>query len=88
MDCIYVLRSLRDNNRYIGSTNDLTKRLSQHNNGLVQSTKNRLPLVLEYCQEFESLIEARMMESKYKRSRGTYELAVKNGLLKKQRGVA
>ncbi|MBI4303503.1 MAG: GIY-YIG nuclease family protein [Chloroflexi bacterium] len=44
---VYVLRSSRDNNLYIGSTNDIRRRLSEHNSGKVDSTKNRMPFSLE-----------------------------------------
>ncbi len=38
---VYVLRSLTDNNLYVGSTNDISRRLSEHNSGKADSTKNR-----------------------------------------------
>ncbi|HTK03646.1 MAG TPA: GIY-YIG nuclease family protein [Alphaproteobacteria bacterium] len=82
MICVYVLISTKDGKRYIGSTNDLDRRFKEHNNGLVFSTKNRRPLVLKYYQEFESLIEARVFESKYKKSRGMFDRAIKNQILK------
>ena len=44
---VYILRSLRDENLYIGSTNDLQRRLIEHNSGNVDSTKHRTPFTLE-----------------------------------------
>ena len=44
---VYVLRSSRDNNLYVGSTNDISRRLSEYNSGKVDSTKNRTPFSLE-----------------------------------------
>jgi putative endonuclease len=44
---VYVLRSSIDNNLYVGSTNDIKRRLDEHNSGKVDSTKARLPLSLE-----------------------------------------
>jgi putative endonuclease len=44
---VYVLRSSRDNNLYVGSTNDISRRLNEHNSGKVDSTKNRKPFSLE-----------------------------------------
>jgi putative endonuclease len=44
---VYILRSLRDENLYIGSTNDLQHRLIEHNSGNVDSTKHRTPFTLE-----------------------------------------
>ena len=47
---IYILQSLQDNNFYTGYTKDLKNRLQQHNEGQVQSTKNRRPLRLIYYE--------------------------------------
>jgi putative endonuclease len=38
-----VLRSLKDNRFCVGLTTDLLVRVQQHNNGLVASTKTRIP---------------------------------------------
>ncbi|MEK7565557.1 MAG: GIY-YIG nuclease family protein [Patescibacteria group bacterium] len=46
----YVLKSLEDNNLYIGWTDDLKNRFGLHNDGQVLSTKSRLPLVLVYYE--------------------------------------
>jgi len=46
----YVLKSLKDNEIYIGYTNNLRERLGNHNLGLVASTKNRRPLELIYFE--------------------------------------
>lgn len=46
----YVLRSGKDGNLYIGYTNNLKLRFEQHKKGLVDSTKNRRPLKLIYCE--------------------------------------
>lgn len=46
----YVLKSSIDNKYYVGSTADLRKRLSEHNAGKVDSTRNRLPLNLIYYE--------------------------------------
>jgi len=36
-----------DKNLYVGSTNDIARRLTEHNSGKVDSTKNRTPFNLE-----------------------------------------
>ncbi|MFA6585821.1 MAG: GIY-YIG nuclease family protein [Candidatus Paceibacterota bacterium] len=46
----YVLKSLKDNNLYIGYSEDLKKRLFQHNKGLVGVTKPRRPFKLVYYE--------------------------------------
>lgn len=46
----YVLRSQKDHQLYIGSTQDLIKRVRQHNQGQVESTKHRRPMELVYYE--------------------------------------
>ena len=47
---VYVLRSEKDSNFYVGYTNDLKQRLEAHNKGKVSSTQNRLPLTFVYWE--------------------------------------
>ena len=47
---VYVLESLKDGERYIGYTNNLRKRLEEHNKGKNFSTKFRLPFRLIYFE--------------------------------------
>ncbi|MFH0852085.1 MAG: GIY-YIG nuclease family protein, partial [bacterium] len=56
----------------IGSTNDLKRRFSQHNNGDEQSTKYRAPFVLAYYEAYASEKDARIRESGLKRFSGAY----------------
>jgi len=44
---VYILRSIIDKNLYIGSTNNILRRLAEHNSGKVDSTKSRVPFNLE-----------------------------------------
>ena len=46
----YVLQSKKDLNFYAGYTNNLIKRIEEHNDGKVPSTKNRIPLKLVYWE--------------------------------------
>jgi putative endonuclease len=46
----YVLKSERDNKFYTGFTDDLEKRIEEHNKGAVASTANRRPLKLIYYE--------------------------------------
>jgi len=46
----YVLKSEKDGKLYVGFAEDLKKRLVEHNNGLVKSTKPRRPLKLIYYE--------------------------------------
>lgn len=82
MGYVYLLQSIKDTNHYIGSTPDLELRVKMHNQGKVQSTKYRRPLILIGYRETETLGEARILEHKYKKSHGALERDVKNGLFK------
>lgn len=46
----YVLQSQKDGKLYIGWTDDLEERLSNHNDGEVDSTRERKPLKLVYYE--------------------------------------
>lgn len=47
---VYVLQSEKDNQFYTGYTHNVNQRVTQHNAGKVQSTKNRTPLKLIYWE--------------------------------------
>lgn len=73
---LYILKSKKDSNLYIGSTNDLKKRLSMHNDGKVFSTKLRRPFELIYYEAYRAESDARKRESNLKlRSRAYAQLA-------------
>lgn len=63
---VYIIKSKKDNNLYLGSTNDLKRRLKEHNNGLVSSTKLRGPFEVIYCEVYKSERDARKRESSLK----------------------
>jgi len=46
----YVLQSIEDGDFYRGFTENLKLRFEQHNNGLVESTKDRRPFKLVYYE--------------------------------------
>jgi len=46
----YVLKSLRDNELYIGWADDLKERVDNHNKGQVNATKPGLPMKLIYYE--------------------------------------
>ena len=72
---LYVLKSKKDGNLYIGSTNDLRRRFKEHNDGKVFSTKFRKPLELIYYEAYKSEKDARKRESNLKlRSRAFTQL--------------
>ncbi len=67
---VYVLKSLKDGKNYIGCTNDVGKRLSDHRCGRVDATKNRRPLELIYKEVFENKELARSREDFFKTGKG------------------
>jgi putative endonuclease len=72
---VYVLKSKKDAQLYIGSTNDLKKRLKFHNEGRVFATKTRIPFELVYYEAYKSEHDARNRESNLKlRSRAFTQL--------------
>ena len=62
MEYVYVLISKKDKEFYTGLSNNVLKRFSQHNNGLVRSTKARRPFVLFHTEEFLTREEAAKRE--------------------------
>ena len=58
----YVLLSKKDGNIYIGITNNLKRRLKQHNAGENFSTKYRIPLTFIHKEKCKNRIEARARE--------------------------
>jgi putative endonuclease len=46
----YVLKSIKDEKLYVGFSEDLKRRISEHNQGLVLATKARRPLILVYYE--------------------------------------
>jgi len=72
---VYILKSKKDHNLYIGSTNNLEHRISEHDSGLVFSTKLRKPFILVYYEAYASEKDARKREKNLKlRSRALAQL--------------
>ena len=68
----YVLQSLNDKNLYFGYTNDLRRRVKEHNAGKVISTKNRQFLKLVYYEAYRSEKDAREREKQIKKRAKAY----------------
>jgi putative endonuclease len=67
----YILYSEKLDKHYVGSTNDLLRRLADHNRGKTAYARLGMPWVLRYHEQFNSKSEAvrREMEIKGKKSR-------------------
>ncbi|HCP08780.1 MAG TPA: hypothetical protein DIT25_03225 [Candidatus Moranbacteria bacterium] len=71
---VYLLFSLKDHKTYLGSTDNLDRRMGEHNAGKTFSTKNRRPLKLVYKEIFDTILEARNRERYLKSRKGRKEL--------------
>ncbi len=67
---VYVLQSKKDNKFYIGLTNNLKRRIRQHSNGEVVSTKGRRPLKLIFYEAYIEEKDAVRREDYFKTSKG------------------
>jgi putative endonuclease len=63
----YVLQSHKDNDLYFGYTKALKRRVQEHNNGKVDSTRSRTPLELVYYEAYKSKEDACERERQIKR---------------------
>ena len=67
---VYVLRSAKDDQFYVGLTRDLRARLQLHNDGKVPSTKRRVPLELIYWEGCLNVSDAAQREKYLKTAWG------------------
>lgn len=63
---VYVLRSVKINKLYIGYTDNLRRRLLEHNSGFSRYTKPFIPWELIYYESYKSLDDTKRRESKLK----------------------
>jgi len=68
--CVYVLRSRKEGDLYIGYTSNLVRRLEEHARGESRSTAHRRPLDLVFCEFYGSACDARRRERYLKTSPG------------------
>ena len=62
----YVLKSQKTNSLYKGQTDNLEKRLKEHNTGKVKSTKSFIPWQIVYYEGFTTREEAVNREKYFK----------------------
>ncbi|MGK9475465.1 GIY-YIG nuclease family protein [Melioribacter sp. OK-6-Me] len=71
MYTVYVLYSRHHNKIYIGQTEDLQRRINEHNNGLLSSyTKRYKPWEVVYTEEYPTRGEALKREKQLKSQKG------------------
>lgn len=84
---VYLLRSKKNNTFYIGYTNNVERRLKDHNSGLGEHTKKYMPWEIVYYESFASLADAKKREKSLKSFGKAYsglKLRIKNSLDKKE----
>jgi len=67
---VYILKRKKDDKYYIGSTPDVSARLSFHNAGLQRSTKRRIPFELVLFEEYDSKEKTLKREKQIKSWKG------------------
>ncbi len=67
---VYVLISDKDKNFYIGFTNNLKKRISEHKEGKSIATKHRLSIRLVYYEVCGNFMDAKARERYLKSGNG------------------
>jgi putative endonuclease len=68
---VYLLQSKLDKSYYIGQTNNLEKRLFDHNEGLSKYTSRKRPWEIVYFEKFETRTEAIKRERFLKQQRNS-----------------
>ena len=71
---VYVLRSLSYDEKYIGFTHDLRRRLTEHNKGLNKSTKPYIPWEVVYYEAHRNELDCRRREKYLKTTNGRQAL--------------
>jgi len=77
---LYIIYSIKLDRYYIGHTEDLEKRIIQHNTGMSAYTSKANDWVLKYVERYETREKARSreMEIKKKKSRKYIEWLISN----------
>jgi len=71
---VYAIVSKKDNRIYVGISEDVDRRISEHNKGKVSSTKYYTPWILFFSEFVGSSEEAREVEIYYKSATGKRKL--------------
>jgi putative endonuclease len=71
---VYVLLSEKNGHLYVGSTDNVERRLFQHNAGYSKSTRHGIPWRLVHTESLPTRAEAVTRERYYKTGKGREEL--------------
>lgn len=66
----YILLNSKTNRHYVGSTNNLNRRLLEHNRGQTKSTRQEGKWSLLYKENFWTPVEAKKREKQIKSYKG------------------
>jgi putative endonuclease len=67
---VYVLRSIKYGTRYVGNTQNVDKRLEEHNTGRVRYTKGRMPWTVVCTEQYQTKSAAMKREKFLKSGQG------------------
>ncbi len=70
MHYVYILKSIRDDSRYIGVTTDLKQRFHDHNSGSAKYSKTKKPFKLIWYCAFLNKAKALQFEKYLKHGSG------------------
>lgn len=70
---VYIIKNNLTNKHYIGSTNDLERRIAEHNRGQTKSTRRKGIWKVIYVEDFKTALEAKRRERLIKSYKGGNE---------------
>ena len=73
---VYLLKSLKNGDLYVGFCHDLKERLKQHNGKKVISTKGYAPWILAYYEAYKDKFDATKREKQLKMHRAKQDLKI------------
>jgi len=81
MHYVYILKSLKDEGFYVGCTENLEKRIEEHNSGKTLSLKKRRPLEIIYVEKYDKVEDAYNREKQIKSYKGgkAFQNLIKGG---------
>jgi len=81
MFTVYILKNSLSNRYYIGSTNDIIRRISEHNRGQTRSTNQKGVWEIIYTEKYNDELEAKRREKLIKSYKGgnAFKKLIKRG---------
>ena len=70
---VYILKSLSSARHYVGHTDQLDRRIREHNSGKTRSTKAYIPWKLVYTENYRTRAEANKREKEIKNYKSGYK---------------